>query len=356
MSSSVSIDPRQRPDMSEFRALVVSARSSTRRRSAVVSVVLLAAVAALVAVSVSVGDFVVALPDVIPALFGQGDDAFVLVVQEFRLPRVLTGLLVGLGFGVSGAIFQSVSRNPLASPDLLGVMSGASLAAIFILTVAKATGAMLPVAAFGGGILTASVIYVLAYRKGLSSYRLVLIGIGVGAVAVAGIEYLLTRASLNEAATATAWLAGSLNGRGWAGLGPLAISSAVLLPSTVVLARQLGILQLGDDTCKGLGVRVELARFGLLIVAVALASVGTAVAGPVAFVAFLAPPIARRLTRTPLALVSSALIGAALVLIGDLIGRVVFPTEIPVGIITGIIGAPYLLWLLARANKIGRGG
>jgi iron complex transport system permease protein len=356
MSSGVIIGPGQHSDVSEYRTLVVTARASTRRRSAVVSVALLAAVVFLVAVSVSVGDFVVALPDVVPALFGRGDDGIVLVVQEFRLPRVLTGLLVGLGFGVSGAIFQSVSRNPLASPDILGVMSGASVAAIFILTVAQASGAMMPVAAFGGGILTASVIYVLAYRKGVSSYRLVLIGIGVGAVAVAGIEYLLTRASLTEAATATAWLAGSLNGRGWQGLGPLTVASALLLPSAAVLARQLGVLQLGDDTCKGLGVRVELARLGLLIVAVAVASVGTAAAGPIAFVALLAPAIARRLTRTPLALTSAALMGAALVLVADLVGRVVFPTEIPVGIITGIIGAPYLLWLLARANKIGRGG
>jgi iron complex transport system permease protein len=185
----------------------------------------------------------------------------------------------------------------------------------------------------------------------------VLVGIGLGAVAVAITSYLLTEAEIFEAAEAVVWLTGSLNAAGWETVVPLAIVVAVLAPAALAMAGRLRALQLGDDTAKALGVGVERSRLALLLAAVALAGVGTAAAGPVAFVAFLAPPIARRLVRTPLTLVPAALVGALIVLAGDLVGRRLFaPTEIPVGIFTGLCGAPYFLWLLARANRSGRGG
>jgi iron complex transport system permease protein len=344
--------------MEEARRQVRRARSGGRLRSIRVSIVLAALAGLVFCISLSVGDFPIPLRQVVPAIFGFGDPAANLIVHTLRLPRALTGLMVGLAFGCSGAIFQTLARNPLASPDILGVTQGASLAAVAIITLNVLGTNVLPVAAFAGGIVTALIIYVLAYRRGVSSYRLVLVGIGVGEVASALTIYLLTKAQLNDAANATAWLAGSLNGRGWESAIPVTISIGILLPAALMLAASLRVLSLGDDTAKGVGLGVERTRLSLLVVAVALAGAGVAAAGPIAFVAFVSAPIARRLIRGPgPAMIPSALAGALLVLAADLIGRRLFaPTEIPVGIITGIIGAPYLLWLLARANRIGRGG
>lgn len=341
----------------EAKAQVSHARWSTRGRAIKVSIALAIGLVVVFCVSLSVGDFPVPLRDVVPAIFGYGDADSYLIVHTLRLPRALAGVLVGIGFGCSGAIFQSLARNPLASPDILGVTQGASLAAVFVITLDWLTGS-LELAAFAGGIVTALLIYVLAYRRGVSSYRLVLVGIGIGEMAAALTIYLLARAQLNDAQSAEAWLAGSLNGTGWDRVVPLAISMAVLLPLALLLVVGLRVLMLGDDTAKGVGLRVERSRLALLIVGVALAAVGVAAAGPIAFVAFVSAPIARRLIRGPgPAMVPAALAGALLVITADLVGRRLFaPTEIPVGIITGIIGAPYLLWLLARANRVGRGG
>ncbi|MGE0141037.1 MAG: FecCD family ABC transporter permease, partial [Ilumatobacteraceae bacterium] len=187
--------------------------------------------------------------------------------------------------------------------------------------------------------------------------RLVLVGIGVAAVLTAATSYLLTRAQIFEVQQAMVWLTGSLNGRSWDHLRPVTWAMLVLFPAVLLLARPLRALQLGDDTAKGLGVRVERARLALVLVAVALTAVATAAAGPIAFIAFVAGPIARRLVRAPLSIVPAALVGALLLLLSDLVARRAFaPTELPVGVVTGIIGAPYLLWLLARANRVGRGG
>jgi iron complex transport system permease protein len=336
---------------------VASVRSSARARAIRVSLLLAGALLATFAVSVSVGDFPIPLVDVVPATFGFGDDGAVFVARELRLPRTLGGLMVGVAFGISGAIFQAVARNPLASPDILGITYGASAAAVFVITVVSAAFVLTAVAAFGGALATATAIYVLAYRQGVSSYRFVLVGIGVGAVAVAITHYLLTKATLFEAASAMIWMTGSLNAVGWESVLPLALVLAVLLPASLLLATRLHALQLGDETARGLGVGVERSRLALLLAAVALVGVGTATAGPVAFVAFLAAPIARRLVRAPLTLVPAGLVGALIVLVADIAGRRLFaPTEIPVGIFTSLCGAPYFLWLLARTNRSGLGG
>jgi iron complex transport system permease protein len=327
-------------------------------RAVVVSAWLAGAAALAVAVSVSVGDFAIPLADVVPAVFGFGNPDSDFIVRTLRLPRALTGVLVGAAFGLSGAIFQSLARNPLASPDVIGITAGASAAAVAVIVWVGGGSTVVSLGALAGALATATAIYLLAYKRGVVGYRLVLVGIGVAAALSAVTSYLITRADIYDAQRATVWLTGSLNGRSWDHVRPVGVALVVLAPAVVALGRSLRLLELGDDTAKGLGVRVEQARAALILGGVGLAAVATASAGPVAFVALVAPQIARRLVRSAGAtLVPSALAGAVLVLVSDLVARRAFaPTELPVGVVTGVVGAPYLLYLLARANRIGTGG
>ncbi|MEW6475965.1 MAG: iron chelate uptake ABC transporter family permease subunit [Actinomycetota bacterium] len=341
----------------EALRLVAAGRRSRRARSVAVGAALAIVGAVLFCASLSVGDFPIPLVDVVPAVFGFGNGDSDFIIRTLRLPRALTAVLVGAAFGLSGAIFQTLARNPLASPDIIGITAGASAAAVFAIVILGAASGAVALSALAGALLTAVAIYLLAWKRGVSSYRLVLVGIGAAAVLFSITQYILTRAEIFEAQRAVVWLTGSLNGRGWEHVRPVALAVGLLTPAALVLARPLGALQLGDDTAKGIGAPVERSRLALVLVGVALAAVATASAGPVAFVAFVAAPIARRLTRSSPALLPAALAGAVLMLASDLVGRRMFaPTELPVGIITGIIGGPYLLWLLARANRIGKGG
>lgn len=330
----------------------------THRRTLLVSVGLAVAVCAAIAVSVSVGDFPIPLGNVLPAVVGFGSPDSDFIIRTLRLPRALTGALVGAAFGVSGAIFQSLARNALASPDVIGITSGASAAAVAVIVWVGGSSSVVAAGALAGALVTAAAIYLLAYKRGVLGYRLVLVGIGVAAVLSALTSYLLTRAEIFEAQRATVWLIGSLNGRSWDHVRPVAVALVILAPVTLALVGQLRLLELGDDTAKGLGVRVEPVRAALIAAGVGLAAIATASAGPIAFVALIAPQIARRLAQAAGAtFVPAALVGAALVLVADVVARRAFaPTELPVGVVTGIIGAPYLLWLLARANRIGAGG
>jgi iron complex transport system permease protein len=337
------------------------ATAGVRRQSVVrstsVALVLTLAVFAAFCVTISVGDFPIPLRDVVPAVVGAGSEDAEFIVRTLRLPRALTGVLVGASFGVSGAIFQSLARNPLASPDIIGIDAGASAAAVFCIVVLNVSAGYTAAGALGGALLTAFSIYALAWRGGVSPYRLVLVGIGIAALLTSVIQYLLTRAEIFEAQRAVVWLTGSLNGRGWEHVRTVGFADLLLAPLVVALVRPLRLLQLGDDAARGLGVAVERSRLLLVLVAVALAALATAAAGPVVFVAFVSPPIARRLTGAPLAVGCSALVGALVVLLSDLVARRAFaPTELPVGVVTGVVGAPYLLWLLARSNRVGRGG
>lgn len=346
-----------RAAVGEHRVLVRTLRTTGRARAISVSVVLAAVTMATFCVSISVGDFPVPIADVAPAIFGHGSPDSDFVVRELRLPRALTALLVGGAFGFSGAIFQSLARNPLASPDIIGITAGASASAVFVIVVMHGSGYAVSVGALVGALVAAMAIYLLAYKRGVSAYRLVLVGIGVAAVLSSITSYLFTRAEIFDAQRAAVWLTGSLNGRSWDHVRPVALAMVALCPAVLWLARPLRAMQLGDDTAKGLGVPLERSRIALVMVGVALAAVATAAAGPIAFVAFVAPPIARRLVNAPLTLIPAALAGALLMLLSDLIARRAFaPVELPVGVVTGVIGGPYLLWLLARANKIGRGG
>lgn len=341
----------------------ISARLDARAVS--VCGALLAATFVVFCINISVGDFSIPFADIIQYLLRNGNKSSRFIIGELRLPRALTGLLVGAALGLSGAIFQSLARNPLASPDVIGVTAGAALFAVATIilagnndVIAGVAKGSVPIAALIGGLFTAILVYLLAYRKGLVGYRLVLVGIGISAMMMSGISYMMTRATLYEASKATVWLTGSLNGRGWEHVKPVSMALIVLVPITLALSRQLRILQLGDDTAKALGTRLELSRLALIICGVGLAALATASAGPVAFVAFVAPVLARRLVGSgATALFTSMWTGALLLLASDLIARrALSPTELPVGIITSIIGAPYLLWLLWRANSIGSGG
>jgi iron complex transport system permease protein len=299
------------------------------------------------------GEYPLPLGDVLATLAGEGRQADRFIVIDVRLPRALVAALVGAALAVSGAVFQILVRNPLASPDIIGITGGASVAAVSVF-VLGASAALIPVAAFGGAVTASALLYVLAWRGGLSPYRLVLVGIGIEALGTAGTTYALIRGRIEDVHQAAVWLLGSLNSRAFSDLWPLLAGLAILAPAVALLARSLDALSLGEDQARALGVRVEPARLGLVVAAAGLAAVAVAAAGPIVFVAFLAPHIARGLTRASGAAVlpAAALCGAVLVLASDLVGRLLLsPTEIPVGIVTSVLGAPFFLWLLYRANR-----
>ena len=320
------------------------------RRTLAVTAALSAVAAAALLAGIAVGEYPVPPLDVLASLAGAGDPAVDFIVLDLRLPRVLTALLAGAVLAMAGATFQQVARNPLVSPDIVGVSGGASLAAVAVIVFGW--GAPVPLAALAGALVSGVALYTLAWRNGVQGQRFVLVGIGTAALAQAGVGYVLTEGRIFEAAQAYVWLVGSVNGRGWEQVWPLAATLALLAPALGALARRADALELGDDLARSLGVSVERSRLGLLAAAVALTGVAVAAAGPVGFVAFVAPHLARRLGRPaslqgllPLA----AACGAALVVGCDLAGRVLFaPDEIPVGLITSIVAAPYFLWLLRR--------
>ena len=332
--------------------------AAVRRRARLMALVLAVLVLGLLFLALVVGTVVVSPPDVLSTLAGQGSRDTNYFVLERRLPRAVTGLLVGLAFGLSGAILQSLLGNPLASPDVIGISAGAGAAAVTAIIAFGLSGTAVAGAALVGALATAALMYLLAWRDGVTGYRLVLVGIGLAAILLSVISYFMTRSQVTSAQDALIWLTGSLNGRNWTHVVPLLVALAVLLPAAAVASRALDLLSFGDDTARGLGVPVVPARLILLFCAVALAGVATASAGPISFVALLAAPIARRLTRDggP-ALVSSALVGALIVLVADLAAQHTpgLP-QVPVGVLTGAVGAPYLLVLLARMNRGGTGG
>lgn len=335
---------------------VRAVRTRGRRRRATVAIGLVVLVVALVVVTLTLGPFKVALVAVVRILGGEQIPGATFIVMEQRLPRLLVALGVGAAFGASGTIIQTLVRNPLASPDVIGITAGASAAAVLGMTVGGLGAVAVAPVAFGGALMTAAVIYVLARRGTISGYRFVLVGVGVAAVLNAVTAWGLTRAEVTEASRALVWITGSLSRASWDQVPVLWAALAVLLPLAALAALRLRALELGDDAAAGLGARVEPAKAGLLVVAVALAAVATAAAGPVAFVAFLSGPLARRLTGGGVSLGASALTGSCLVLAADLVATSLLPTALPVGVVTGVLGAPVLLWLLARANRSGEGG
>jgi iron complex transport system permease protein len=346
------------PESPRPGAVISRSRELARKRSTVVIGSLAALLLVFFALALSFGRGYVPLPDMLSTLAGQGSRSTNYIILDLKLPRSLAAVLVGVAFGVSGAVFQSLLGNPLASPDVIGISTGASAAAVLGISVLGLSGVAVSGLALAGALAAAAAMYALTWRGGISGSRLVLVGIGIAAILLSVVSYLMTRTRVATAQDALVWLTGSLNGRNWTQVVPLALIMAVLLPAVAVLARQLGLLRLGDDAARGLGVSVEPARLGLLAAAVGLAGAATAAAGPVAFVALLAAPIGRRLARdgSP-ALAASGLVGAAIVLVADFAAQnLPGGVQYPVGVLTGAIGAPYLLLLLARANRTGKGG
>lgn len=324
------------------------------RRAAVVYLVLVVAAIVAAAVGITLGDYPVSLGQIVEALRGTADDRLAqYFVREVRLPRAVTALLVGAALGMSGAIFQAVSGNPLGSPDVIGFTTGAATGALIQIIVLGGDTFAVAMASVLGGLVTAAVVYGLAWRGGVAGFRLVLVGIGIGAVLAAVNSLLVVKAPLEAAQTATQWLAGSLNSTLWPEARAVGVALVLLTPVAVAWSRPLAQLPLGDAAATGLGVRVERSRLVLIVVGVALMGVATASTGPIAFIALAAPHLVRKLTRTPgVALFGAALMGAVLVLVSDLIARRLFaPTELAVGVITGALGGLYLVWLLAVERK-----
>ena len=331
------------------------------------TVILAAAVVVLFFVSVLLGSYTVTIPDFFTIVVnhltgGARIPGASFIVMENKLPRAVLGTMTGIAFGLAGALFQTMLRNPLASPDVIGISSGASAAAVVSIVVFGASGAAVSGAAWGGALAVAALIYAIssgavrgAGRGNAAGSRLILAGIGIAAALQAVVSFLMTRTDIRTAADVLVWLNGSLNSANWDRAGVLFLALAVLVPAVVLIAGPLRILELGDDTAAGLGVRVNAARLALVVIAVSLAAVATAAAGPVSFVAFLAGPIARRFAGKA-SLPASALVGALIVLAADFFAANLAPlllegTVLPVGVVTGALGAPFLLWLLVTANR-----
>lgn len=307
--------------------------------------------------SISVGDFPIGLSRVIATLFGRGEQVDEFVVMDLRMPRALAGIVVGVALGVSGAITQSVARNPLASPDVLGITGGAGMVAVFLVTVSGGTAAAvvssvgLTVAALAGGLGAGLLVYFLAWRRGIDGFRLILIGISVSAMTEAVTTWLLVSADIRDVARAQAWLVGSLDNRSWDEVRVALWCSLALMAVVACVAFQFKPMHLGDEVAAGLGVRYTRVRALLLLCAVLLAAVAVSAAGPVPFVALVAPQVAMRLARCPTPpMVASGLTGALLLTGSDLVARSVLPIGLPVGVVTAAIGGPFLVYLLVRAN------
>jgi iron complex transport system permease protein len=315
------------------------------------------AVAVVVAFSVSlmVGRTFYGPDEVLRVIAGQAVPGASFTVGVLRLPRAVLAVLTGFAFGLAGATFQTMLRNALAAPDIIGISSGASAAAVFAILVLKISSATtVSVLAILAALATAALIYVLAFKDGVVGTRLILIGIGVSAILKSLVSYLIVRAAAWDLQVAMRWLTGSLNAATWSRVVPLAVAIAVFTPLLLAQSRNLEQLRLGDDTAAALGVRVGRTRLVVILAAVALIAFATAAAGPIAFVSFLAGPIAARVVGPSESLmVPAGLVGALLVLVSDLVGQFAFGTRYPVGVVTGALGALYLVFLLARTNRSG---
>lgn len=292
-------------------------------------------------------------PDtILEVLKGSDTKGAAFTIKTLRLPRMFAAVLCGMAFGLAGNIFQKLLGNPLASPDIIGVTSGASVAAVFGILVLKLNGNIVSIMAVLSGLLVSFAIYFLAQGDGYSNGKLILTGIGMQAFLNALISWMLLKASEYDVSSALRWLSGSLNGVSMNQIPRLAV--VVCLSSTAIflLNRHLEILQLGEAHTKVLGVRIGVVRLSLILCALLLLAFATAVTGPIASVAFLAGPIASKISGSGKSnLITSALIGCVLVMTSDFIGQYAFPSRYPVGVVTGILGAPYLIYLLIRMNQ-----
>lgn len=319
-----------------------------------VTIILLALTLGLCSMMLLYGKTNYPLSVVLKVLSGEQIQGASFTIATLRLPRMLIGLLVGLAFGIAGNTFQTMLRNPLASPDIIGVTSGSSIAAVFCILVLRMSGSSVSIVAVISGLIVSTLIYLLSKGSGFSGSRLILIGIGIQAMINALISFLLLKASQYDVPGALRWLSGSLNGMRMKDVPTLFIVVVIFGFIILCLTKHLQILELGDEFATTLGIKINLTRIILILSSVFLIAFATAVTGPIAFVAFLAGPIASKLVGPGAPnVLASGLVGALLVLGADMIGQFVFSTRFPVGVITGILGAPYMLFLLICINRRG---
>lgn len=320
------------------------------RRSTFAGLLLAALTVGFGVVALSTGTSTTPLGDVLAALTGAGDDRTRMLVVEWRLPRLLFAVVCGAALGMSGAVFQSLTRNPLGSPDVIGFSAGSYFGALIVMLYFGslryydiAAGALV------GGILTAVVVYALSFRRGVQGFRLIIMGIGVTAVLGSVNSYLLLTSDLKDAMVAASWGAGSLSALGFDQFWPMFTVFVVLVPLTLAVGPGLRQLELGDDAARALGIRAERVRLAAIVLGVALTALVTAAAGPISFIALAAPQIAKRITRSSgIGLVPAMVTGALLLVVADLLALRI---ELPVGTVTVSIGGGYLLWLLLREFK-----
>lgn len=329
-------------------------RRARSRQGLRLGLLLLALVLAGLALTLILGKTLVPPLDVLRVLAGQEVQGASFTVGRLRLPRALLSILAGLGFGLGGAACQTLLRSPLASPDIIGITAGSSAAAVFAIVVLGWSGAAVSLLAVIAGLGTALVIYLLAWRNGVAGARLILVGIGISAMLQSVTSYILLKAPDWSLQEAMRWMTGSVNGARLSDLLPLSAALIVFGGLLLGQSRTLEAMRLGDDKAAALGIRLARARLAVLLSVVGLIAFATAAAGPIAFVAFLSGPIAARISAPgrPI-LLPAALIGAALVLFADYAGQMLLPGRYPVGVITGAIGAPYLIYLIIRVNRTG---
>ncbi|GAA3406367.1 FecCD family ABC transporter permease [Paenibacillus hodogayensis] len=302
------------------------------------------------------GERAVPLLEAIRTAAGFGSDTYEFTIRTLRMPRALVGLLAGAALALSGVILQAITRNPLASPGVMGLNAGAGAAAVAVIVMAPTfPTAGLPFVAFGGALLTAAMIYAFSWRRGSSPIRMLLVGIGISAIAGAVISYLLSVGGIFRVSQASVWLAGSLYGRGWEHVWPLLPWLVAWFPVCMLLARHLDAIQLGDEMATGVGLPLERSRGLLVLVSVGLAGAAVSMVGTVGFIGLMAPHLSRHLVGNMSArlLPAAALMGGLVMQLSDLVGRTVFaPFEIPVGIVTALLGAPYMIYLLYRPRHL----
>ncbi len=305
----------------------------------------------LAGVALSMGSYPLSLVEVGRAILDGADDRANFVVNTLRLPRVLVALLVGALLAMSGAIFQGIVRNPLVSPDVIGVNAGAAAAAVFWM-VTGGLALLIPLVAFAGALATAATVYLLSWKGHIAAGRLVLVGIGLNAMLTAVTTFLLIRTDLDTAERAVRWLAGSVYGAKWNDVYMLSAALAALLPVGAILMWHLRIAQMGDDAARSVGMGVERVRLALILVGCAASALAVSIAGPVGFVALVVPHMARMIAgaMSGSVFIFTAILGALLLLAADTAGHHLLPVTLPVGVVTGAIGAPYFLYLLYRTN------
>lgn len=338
----------------ESIAFIMAGRRQRHRRWILVTSFLVVLACILCGAMLLLGNTIHPVKDVIRALLGEQIQGVSFAVNTIRLPRMLAGVFAGFAFGVAGDIFQTMLRNPLANPNVIGITTGSSAAAVFCIVILHASGAVVSIASVIAGLATVTFIYVLSRGRSFSIGRLILIGIGVQAMLNALISYLLLVGAEQDIPAALRWLSGSLNGSQMHELPPLILSVFIFAPIVIMLAKQLSILELGEQSATSLGVNTDRTRMLLILSSVCMISLATSTTGPIAFVSFLSGPIAKRLVGVGFSnVIPAGLVGINLVLAADLIGQFAFVVRYPVGIITGIIGAPYLIYLLIRMNRKG---